>query len=48
MTNKERWRFCPGVENPEDLPSRSCWGLDLADNQVQWSGPVFLKKKADS
>ena len=48
LTNKERWRFCPGVENLADLPSRSCSGLDLADNQVWWSGPEFLQKNADS
>ena len=47
MTNMERWRFCPGTENPADLSSRSCLGLDLADNQVWWSEPEFLQKNTN-
>ena len=47
MTNMERWRFCPGVENPADLQSRSCSGLDVASNHIWRSEPEFLLRNAD-
>ena len=43
LTNAECWRYCPGSENPADLPSRSCQGRELVHNQSWWEGPQFLK-----
>lgn len=42
-TNKENWRFCPGTQNPADIPSRSCSGRELKDSTLWWNGPSFLK-----
>ena len=37
-------RFCPGVENPSDLPSRGCNLTELQDRMEFWKeGPSFLK-----
>ena len=43
LTDKNLWRFCPGVENPADIPSRSCMAADLVRNDLWWNGPSFLK-----
>ena len=42
LTDKEQWRFCPGLQNPADLPSRGCSGEELVDNSSWWRGPEFL------
>ena len=37
-------RFCPGAENPSDLPSRGCNLSELQDRMQFWKeGPKFLK-----
>ena len=37
-------RFCPGVENPSDLPSRGCNLAELQERMDFWKeGPDFLK-----
>ena len=37
-------RFCPGVENPSDLPSRGCNLTELQERMQFWKeGPKFLK-----
>ena len=43
LTNKDSWRFCPGVENPADIPSSSCMAADLVHNDLWWNGPLFLR-----
>jgi len=43
LTNKDSWRNCPGLLNPEDMPSRGLSGVDLAKCTVWWTGPKFLK-----
>ena len=43
LTDKGLWRFCPGVENPADIPSRSCTAADLVHNDLWWNGPSFRK-----
>ena len=36
-------RFCPGVENPSDLPSRGCNLAELQERMDFWKeGPDFL------
>ena len=42
LTDKEQWRFCPGPQNPADLPSRGCSGEELVRNSSWWRGPEFL------
>ena len=44
LTAKDSWRFCPGTENPADLPSRGVKADDLVSNRLWWDGPEFLHK----
>ena len=32
LTDKDKWRFCPGNMNPADIPSRGCSGKDLVES----------------
>lgn len=41
---EESWRFCPGSENPADIPSRSCGANELISNELWWNGPKFLRQ----
>ena len=43
-TNTNNWRFCPGQENPADLPSRCCSGRELIESNSWWNEPEFLQK----
>ena len=43
MTAKKDWRYCPGVQNPADLPSRGLTGNEMVDNSMWWCGPQFLQ-----
>lgn len=43
--NKSEVRFCPGLQNPADLPSRGCTLDELTDQFEFWTkGPEFLTK----
>ena len=42
LSDKEQWRFCPGLQNPADLPSCGLDGKSLATNVTWWNGPEFL------
>lgn len=42
LTDKQAWRFCPGKENPADLPSRGLSARELATSTIWWNGPEFL------
>ena len=48
LTNQESWRFCPGKENPADLPSRSGGAMDLMNNRTWWNGPSFLQQGSEN
>ena len=43
LTAKKDWRFCPGMQNPADLPSRGLTGNEMVDNSTWWCGPQFLQ-----
>jgi len=42
LSSTLNWRFCPGKENPADIPSRGCKGSELVNNAKWWNGPSFL------
>jgi hypothetical protein len=48
VSDKEQWRFCPGLKNPADLPSRGLNGEELETNKVWWNGPKFLCQSDES
>ena len=43
MTAKKDWRYCPGVQNAADLPSRGLTGNKMVDNSMWWCSPQFLQ-----
>ena len=43
VSNREEWFYCPGPQNPADLPSRGKVGSSLSTNSFWWEGPEFLK-----
>jgi hypothetical protein len=48
LLDKEQWRFCPGLQNPANLPSRGLNGEQLETNTVWWNGPEFLRQSEES
>ena len=42
LTTKEQWNFCPGLQNPADLPSRGLSARELIDSKLWWKGPDFI------
>ena len=42
-SQREEWFYCPGPQNPADLPSRGMYGPHLERNLFWWEGPGFLK-----
>ncbi|XP_065051274.1 uncharacterized protein LOC135680947 [Rhopilema esculentum] len=47
LTDRSEWKFCPGVLNPADLPSRGLCGKDLSRNVFWFEGPEFLKQRIE-
>ena len=41
-TNKEDWRWVPGIENPADIPSRGTWPLNKEQMKLWLNGPEFI------
>ena len=41
-SDRDQWFYCPGPQNPADLPSRGKFS-NLAANRLWWEGPEFLK-----
>ena len=42
---REEWGYCPGPQNPADLPSRGKSGPSLSTKIFRWLGPSFLRLK---
>ena len=47
LTDPSLWRWCPGEQNPADIPSRGCTLPSLIDNEFWWSGPTWLKESPE-
>ena len=43
LTSPDKWRFCPGKENPVDLVARSVKAQELIQSVVWLHGPYWLK-----
>ena len=43
-TTPDSWRFCPGNQNPADIPSRGMSASELVSEKRWWNGPEFLFK----
>ncbi len=48
LTSIESWHFCPGIQNPADLPSRGLEAKQLVSNETWWNGPEFLHHSPDT
>ncbi len=42
----EQWFYCPGLQNPADIPSRGLYNKCVAPNTIWWEGPEFLKSES--
>ena len=38
------WRYCPGLHNPADLPSRGLSVRQLREGQSWWKGPSWFQE----
>lgn len=47
LTVAEDWHFCPGVENPADIPTRGADPTQLTSNSLWLHGPDLLHRDAD-
>ena len=47
LTDPGVWRWCPGEQNPADIPSRGCSLTQLAENEFWWNGPAWLKESPE-
>ena len=43
LTSPDKWRFCPGKENPADLVTRGVKAQELIQSDVWLHGPYWLK-----
>ena len=43
-TTPDSWRFCPGNQNPADIPSRGMSASELVSEKRWWNGPESLFK----
>ena len=43
-SQRNEWFYCPGTQNPADLPSRGTYGPTLERNSFWWEGPGLLER----
>ena len=41
------WRYCPGPQNPADIPTRGISSDKLKESQLWWQGHAWLKRSDD-
>ena len=44
---KEQWRFCPGFQNPADIPTRGMSANELLKSELWHHGPRYLQLPPD-
>lgn len=44
MSDPKFWFHCPGTQNPADLPTRGAKAGVLANSELWWSGPTWLRE----
>ncbi|GFR21277.1 integrase catalytic domain-containing protein [Trichonephila clavata] len=47
LSDPSQWGHCPGKDNPADLISRGTSPVKLAQNELWWHGPPWLKLAPD-
>ncbi|GFW43001.1 integrase catalytic domain-containing protein [Trichonephila clavipes] len=47
LSDPMQWGHCPGKDNPADLLSRGTSAVKLAQNELWWHGPLWLKLTPD-
>ncbi|GFQ76350.1 integrase catalytic domain-containing protein [Trichonephila clavata] len=47
LSDPSQWGHCPGKDNPADLISRGTSAVKLAQNELWWHGPPWLKLTPD-
>ena len=46
--DRKNWFYCPGPENPADLPSRGKFNPSLSENCFWGEGPKFLQSDPEN
>ena len=48
LVNKTCWGYCPTKSNPAELASRGIECSEIANNELWWNGPAFLKDQSEN
>ncbi|XP_063377545.1 uncharacterized protein LOC134664729 [Cydia fagiglandana] len=43
LIDQDKWRHVPSADNPADLASRGVSSRDMADSDIWWTGPKWLR-----
>jgi hypothetical protein len=47
LSDPSVWRYCPGPQNPADVPTRGMSSSELKESQLWWEGPAWLKNSEE-